>query len=132
MSNADHHRDDERIRQLLSQMPATINQSDIAGRVVSKIHRRRLARRCLTASTIICAVAGTFWISQDRWNRKQPQIVRHHVTSDDLANASIELEQLATAFGDLPSPVVDLQMLEGEPEAWMTYLTSLDSNAEGI
>ena len=139
MSRAEEHLEDERLRQALQ---AGCRSGDdgpqFQDRVIAKIHRRRLTANVLGVSAGLVVMVGACLISplnpfhgrqlvqSDPSDQPQGQAADLDPTED-----AAELDQLAVAFEELSSPVADLSPLEGETDAWMNYLTSLESNSKG-
>lgn len=125
---------DTRIRELLSSLPVSTAGADYERRVLTKIHRRKITIRSTFAASLIVLLVAGWVISRGDQTPQRPGFAmndRSPVDSPELPSVSLnDVELFSSAFQGLPSPVVQLDAIENEAQAWLSYLSLLEETME--
>lgn len=122
--------DDARLREVLLSLPVSATRAKLEYRVLAKVRRRRrVIRTTCTASLIMLLTAGWFLLTSDR-DPRQSKIVVKDPPSRDSINSVEEFELFASAYQGLASPVIQLETLENESQALLSYLSALEAVKE--
>ena len=123
-------KDDARLREVLLSLPVMVTEANLEHRVLAKVHRRRLAIRTTYAvSLIMLLTSGWFVLTGDR-DPQQSEIVVKDAPPTDSINSTEELELFASAYQGLASPVAQLETLENESQALLSYLSAIETAKE--
>jgi hypothetical protein len=120
---------DARIRELLSTLPSPTGEARFEHRVLAKVHRRRIVIRSTCAASLIISLAVWFLISGIN-NPQQPALAHADLSPAGSLDSLQDSELFAAAYQGFSSPVVQLEMLESEPQALLTLLVSLEAKME--
>jgi hypothetical protein len=141
--------DDAQLRELFSSLPVSSLEADLDQRVMVRVRRRKVTVRAAWAASLIVLLA-TGWQLSDRY------LGNGHVTDGDVTKGdrdlprpshvvgvqptvdsdpsplelTDEVELFLIAYQGISSPVSKLETLESEPQALLSYLSSLAASME--
>ena len=121
---------DARVRELLSSLPVSPNRIDVESRVSAKIRRRRsLGLVAVGTASLIVLLAGILYQGFGR-GPQQGEFVAQDPNPENPGDTIGELELFAVAYHGFSSPVMELDAIESEFQAWFTCLNSLEEATE--
>ncbi|MFP6677568.1 MAG: hypothetical protein VB878_20955 [Pirellulaceae bacterium] len=121
---------DSRVRELLLSLPRSATQFDFESRVSAKICRRKNVRRVVIGVGSLMILLSGFLYNSYRKVPRQPEFVVQDNTTELSADPRGEFELFAVAYHGLSSPVIELDTLDRESQAWFTFVSSLDETTE--